>query len=306
LTEAPPTAITALLTSKLWWRNAALTALCFCRHCILPAFILIVAGSVLIGGLWVAASNLISVGTHVVGLQQILIGMGSFCVALMITGTLILLSLGLWVIRMTAYVRSYMMLCVNGNRPLSKTEIAESQRDAIAYVAERKGYIARFWGFMTLFLIGPAITCMFSAGIKAMTSRVVTSGMITLNLPLWFDITISVLAAVLFLFLTENGVVGLVVASLSQKEPLAAAKQAMALSFRLFLPACLLALAGLLFNFFLASPQMLFQLNKPEAILAFDDPRIMLLENFWQGATSVFVWNFTMTPICELLRGKVE
>jgi hypothetical protein len=98
----------------------------------------------------------------------------------------------------------------------------------------------------------------------------------------------------------------MVVSAVSTETPSSAARKTMALSIRLFVPACMINIVTLAINGISGSPQLLFSFNHPEVLIAVQNPVVLILESTWQALSSVFFLTFTTAPVCELLRGHIE
>jgi len=225
---------------------------------------------------------------------------------MVITLVLMLISLGLWLICVTAYVRSFMQIDVDAEQPIDRQATVALQDLAVREVTNRKVYLARFWVYVTLFLLPSLAVLMISGGVEYLANLPQTA-VVSIKLPSWLDLILIVATCVCTVLLTQLSLVAMAVCSISKREPFAAAKQSLELSLRWFVPGFFLTVLILLMNVVIASPQVVWQLLHHENLFAVKAEVVpMLLENFWQGITIIILLTFSGAPICQMLKGRIE
>lgn len=287
-----------------WWLNALTTAVLFSRWCITAALLLTVAGTVMVVGGWESTVSMRAGG--VTTLQTYLTGFAICVVTLLTTAGLMLWGLGLWLLRATVYARSFMELPIDADRPLDTQVVIASQKAAFSYVAQKKAFLAKFWFYLTLLMAVPLVLLIVGVLVQLMVTPEVASAL-NFTLPPWLNITVQAVNAFLSVLLTETSLIGLAVCATTKQAPLEAAKQSLRLSWRWLAPGFALSILVLVINIVLASPQVLWQLFTHQSLFAMTaDVKLMLVENFWQGLTSLVLWTFTAAPICQMLKGRID
>lgn len=290
------------IRSKIWWRNTRIATLLFARHCAVAAAIWTLAGTVMIYGV---SQCSLQMRAGVLTLESYLTSTIIFLATIATTFILMAWSLGVWLVKVTAFARSFALLPMYSDG-LDTATIKSMQKQAIEDSWKRKAFFAKFWFFVSLFLAIP-MACLGLMVVAKILPAMSKYGQFPITIDPMVEIVLSCLIMLASAVLTQMSVVSLVVSAQTKKEPLDAAKSAVALSIRYFGPALFLTIVVMLINVAVSTPQVLFRLNDPTAIfMAQQNVPRLLLENVWQGLTSVVLWTFACTPVCELLRGKVE
>jgi hypothetical protein len=295
--------ISQILCSKDWWQNTLLTVYAFIPQCLLPAIVWSAATTLLIGGGWFAITHMTNNG--VFSLEGYLVSVAVALVTIIVSLLLMAWALGIWLIKITAYSRAFMQLAVAGGS-LTRATIKAVQSECVAQTWQRRIYIARFWFYITVFMLAPLALMSILFLVKGANSTEF-SGVKLLSLtPLANGIIVASLAF-LSLVLTQVSLVAVAISSRSSLEAFSAAKETMRLCWRYGLPGFIITTALVVLNVVVASPQVLFKLNNLDAMYALpSNVWQMLVETIWQGMSSVFLWTVTMAPICELLRNRIK
>jgi hypothetical protein len=287
-----------------WWRNALMTAVYFAPRCYLAAGLWTIAGAVMLIGSWQCSIRI--GGGGVTSGEALLTALCIQMSTLVLTLVLMLASLGLWLVCVTAYVRSFMQLDIDTDQPLDRQTTIASQKAAMHDVSGKKVFLAQFWVYVTLFLLFPLVVMMIGGVVEYLAS-LPAPAVVSIKLPPWLDLTITAAIALCTVLMTQLSLVGVAVCSITKQEPFAAAKQSFKLFLRWFVPGFLLSILILVINVVVATPQVLWQVWTHQNLFAIKgEVGPMLLENAWQGATSIILWTFTGAPICQMLKGQVE
>jgi hypothetical protein len=292
------------LWRKRWWRNAFMSALYFAPKCYLPAGLWTLAGLVMLLGSW--QSSIRFGGGGVVSGEALLTSLCIIMCTLMLTLVLTLVSLGMWLICGTAYVRAFMQLDIDCDRSLDRQTTVAVQTAAMHDVSGRKVFLAQFWLIVTLFLLCPFFVMMIGGMVEYLAS-LPAPAVVTFKLPAWLDMTIMAAIAIATVLFTQLSLVGLAVCSITRQVPFAAAKQSVKLFFRWFVPGFALSILILLVNIVVATPQVIWQIINHENLFVIKGEVIpLLVETVWQGGASIILWTLTGTPICQMLKGQIE
>lgn len=291
------------LISAQWWRGALRSALIFAPRCISPA------------AFWALAciTTAVSMDVCLQKFQEIQRVQGAMEITdlLMVTGILMLSTLltlvfliagfGGWLVRLSAYCR-YLSLyaqCSDAQR------IRSLQDKSMAEAQKRLGGTTKTLLIASLYMIVPffavfLIVCLKLATIPLVAGEYAIPPGSGIDMALWF------VAAPLTIILLVYSFVSLVVASVTEAPALASANHALKLAFSLFPQLSAVIIVFSIVNSVLASPGDLVQLMNPELLLAPRNVYLVVLADVWQAAASVVLFPLSMTPICDVLKGRIK
>jgi hypothetical protein len=293
----------AILLTKKWWHYSLLTAVLFMRHCWLAGTVWTATLVTSVIGTWYASAHLAPNG--VATLESMLVSAGASFLTVGVSLALMLWSVGAWLIADTAYSRAYLEL------PLldaisAGPAIREKQRSCALEARHQKLFLAKFWFYNAVFLLVPVVILTVLSLVKTIEVSAI-SGVKLFTLSPLANAVILTLIGFLTIVLTQVSSVGLAVSSRTKLEPLAAAKQTMSLSWRFAWQGFLITTVVILLNIVVSSPQVLFKLNDLNSLFVLSNDIVpLLLACIWQGVSSIFLWTFSMAPICEIVRDHID
>jgi hypothetical protein len=289
--------------SLQWWKNATLISLLYARRCILPA------------GLWIGSLTIFLIpGIYVVNTLkgsvtsiQILQALVVYLLALFIAIPTLLWCFGTWLVRLTAFSRAFSDFSASEmiQSELDKARIIKAQNAALDGIKLKKVFLAKFWSTLTVFLLLPCIVFFVSMMVLSCTSSDIL-GQSALKLPVWALILTNVCCAVTALYTTLVSFVGLCVSANSDDDPVAGAKSVLNISFKHFVPLTVITVLSVLVSVLITSPHELFEGSQSMGKLSINVTWWSVVQELWRAASGTVAWTFTLTPICEFLRGKLD
>jgi hypothetical protein len=297
-----PRQLWSRFTSALWWGNVWLTLVCFAPECILAATLWTLTGIVVVFGSWkgtqIFAGGVVTL-QDLLGSAAILLGVAAVAI------TLVVWSLVLWLVKVTAYTRSFITLPVNDG-VLERSVIKASQKQALADIAARKAFLAKFWLFISLSLVFPLLVTSGLSSLKVATTSQLT-GTPLLTLPPLVTAMLMPAASLVMVVISAVSLVAVTVAATTNLKPMPAFLRVLSLSYRRCGPLLVLTIAVLIIDVVIGSPQVLLRLGDPDSMISVTrNVTELLIEDTWQGVSSIVLWTFTMAPICELMRNELE
>jgi len=286
-------------TSSIWWINIWRALICFVPECLLAAALWTVAGVLVALGSW-KGLQMFAAGT-VVDLPLLLQSAAILLGATVVGFTLIVWSLVLWLSRITAFTGSWLRLPIM-SEPLAMSVIRESQKEAIANLKLRKAFLTRYWLCISLFLFPMMLVVGTMFCIKIVTIKeVVGTPLITLP-PIASDIMMFMMSLIMIVA-TAISIVALAIAATTERTPMQAALHTLKLSAENWLPLLLVTTAVVIVDVVGGSPQVLLKLGNPDSMFTLTHTVTeLIIENVWQGVSSVLLCTFTVAPVVELVR----
>ncbi|MGH9553822.1 MAG: hypothetical protein ACRD3W_30865, partial [Terriglobales bacterium] len=291
------------LLSPTWWRGASLASWLFAPQCILPAAIWTASGVVTALGGWFASVHM----SGIVSAGDLFIACGALLITLPVCGALLIWGLGLWLLRLTAYARSFDLLPIGTLRVPDRQTIIAAQKKAQAELPQRQTFFLWFWLIVTGIVL-PAGLVWFVSIMTIMAQMKELTGQQLYTLPAPVNNALYAMIGFLSVVLSEISLVALIVSANSTRGAMDAAKESLALSFKAVLPGIILTIIFVVVNTIVATPQIFTSLSDPMAVLlsARSDIKILLVGYFWQGVSSVVILTLTLSPFCEYFRGRVK
>jgi hypothetical protein len=217
-------------------------------------------------------------------------------------------SFGLWLIRLTTFCRAFELMNVRAlSIPLSQARILQDFRDCRSDVDSRKGFLAKFYFFISLYMIVPICLFMICFSLKLAIMFPTLIAGLQLKFPTWLDYTATAVAVVLGIVLSVFSMTSVVVSANSVMKVEAASMQAIILTIKYFLQIALISGVMVFFLAIVSEPQLLTSFP-PKISIDVLKSNIWseMLENLWQGLVSIVMMPLLFAPVCELLRGKVK
>lgn len=292
------------LRSKMWWKNAFLSAITFAPHCFVPAAFGTMFAVILVVGNNLSFSPL---NNQPFDITAVFKAMAILLVTGIVAIALLFISFGGWLIALTAYTKSFASLSRAQlvTSELDARELRELQLKTIAEVKERRAHLGKYWCYASLLMLIPLLATGLAIVLKVCEPQF--SAALSFKMPPGADVALTVFAACSSLYLTAFSLIGIVVSSVSNKEPVEAVQSTVLLSFKAFVPAGLLAAVLLLVNVLVTAPQEIPVLLHPDpAQLMSRSLALTLVEEIWQGVSSIILLPLSIAPFCELLRGSFE
>jgi hypothetical protein len=298
--------IFSLFFNKNWLSNALYTAWLFAPKCIVPAVI----GEV--GSLFTTFGCLSAMGPLASGgnVDFMVLVQSFFIMLLTFVGVLVCVvwSLGAWLMRLTTYCRAFTSFTATElSVPLSKERILTQLSAATKEVASRKMYLAKFYFFLTLLMVVPMVLCSVCFLVRLAFFNA-ASGQPPL-LPSYFGAAFVTTGTVLAMGLLTLSLVAVVVSAISQETAERASMQAASLTGKQFCELTLVSVLMLVLITIISSPDLLTSFSQTEFMKVHLSPKevaVFVAKSVWQAAVSVLMLPLTMSPICELLRGRVK
>ncbi|MBS1957484.1 MAG: hypothetical protein JST89_25075 [Cyanobacteria bacterium SZAS-4] len=286
--------------SQQWWKNAALLSFLYARHCVIPAGLWLVFLAVLL----VPGTFLVATFTKTVEVMQLVQAFVVYLVTMFIAVPLLFWCFGAWLVRLTAYAAVFEsfsrdeMITAN----LDKSRVIAAQRKALEHTKTQKGFLAKFWFALTIFLIGPFVVFFVSMMVIVCTSSALL-GSSALKLPMWAIVLTGIFCLCSGLATTVPSFVGVCISANVETDPIKEAKNTIVVSVKSFLPLTIITAASVLLSVLISSPHELFQAGQaPMSTLNVD--WVSIAQEIWRAVSSTVVWTITLAPMCEYMRGK--
>lgn len=306
LAPASPWQTVRAMTQLVWWKNALTTSFLFAPRCIAPALIWSALGLISFGGLGYV-TTVMAVSSNP-GLPELIKALVILLVTSVVSITLLLWGISTWMMRLTAYCHSLLLLAPETllSESIDKNLIKQTQETAFSDVRNHRAHIAKVWFLVTLYMSVPLALLLIIFMVEFL-SRPELIGIKLFTLEPALELGLVLVGSLLMIFVTLLSLLALAASAHFQVSASQIAGRVFKLSFSLFLPAVLVTVVILVLNIVVSSPDLLLELKHPEQILSTKwDPRRGLVEHIWQAVTSLMMWPLTTTPFCQLVRGRID
>lgn len=292
------------LANPLFWQRTIILCVRFVRSCEVPAILLTAAIVLLLIGNLCFYSELGSMSAKLNDLVVIAI----FSLVLTIIGLLcFIVGFGKWLFVLTVFCRmwlSFSLEDIKSGAAASEFEVRRSL--ALKEVNAKKEFLIGYWIALSLKILLPIILLYLLIALKIVASPSLAGGSI-ISLPPAIDSLVLPVAAVLGLYISIVSSFSLPMAASSSVAPRLAIKQLVSLARKLFPQALVVILIVMLVNTFVSSPFYLSKwISSGVAFMPKESIVIPILQECWQGLTSVILWPLSLVPFCELLRSEIS
>lgn len=293
----PPWKAAANLVSVTWWKRELMNAASYARHCVMPAVLIMLSSATVSIATDVAVDKL---RVEVVEISTFILAFAVAMLGLLLGLTFLFWGFGGWIVRLSAYCRFQLLHTAH-----AEDAVQALQAKALAEARARRGPIAKVIFHASLYMLVPFITVWVLFTIKVL-SMPFFMGEMAIKLGPWFDVVLIAVALPLSACLLVYSFVALVVAAVTTEEPRQAANNALRHSFGLSLPLTAVIMFFLVANLIFGSPGDVYQLTHPETLKERPDLYFRVISQVWQAALSVVMFPLSMTPICDILRGRIK
>ncbi|HEY9786081.1 MAG TPA: hypothetical protein V6D17_11805, partial [Candidatus Obscuribacterales bacterium] len=283
-----------------WWKSSFRCVWRFAPHCVMPAVFWMICSLTVIVATDVSMESL---HRQSIELQDLIISGAVLLFGLVLSLSFFVMGFGSWIVRLTAYCK---FLLDNAEASgATDAELLDKQSGALTAAKERRGYVwgALFWA--SLFMLIPFFVLVAVICVKVASIRQVM-GPLTINLDIGVNLVLFAIGLPLFIALLVYSFVVLAAAAVSNQSPSNCAKQSLSLSFSLFLPLSAVIIIFAIINVVIGTPADLPQLLRPELILEKRNVYLTALSQVWQGVVSIVLFPLSLTPVCEILRGRIR